>query len=218
VPQGSGSVAAHLRFNHNGADGYSEAELRGTVRSNIVYVNHAATGANDGTSWEDAYTDLGEALRFLQSGYVEGIEIWVAQGVYKPSQTGDRSADFTISQNISLYGGFNGTETSLDQRKWWAHPTILSGDIGVEGDDSDNSYRVLSLRNIASREYVDGFVIEGARNTRGGQDGWGGGIWCGQCSATVRNVIVRDNQAVHGGAMAGSGSADLAQLLVINSD
>lgn len=217
VPQGSGSVAAHLRFNHNGADGYSEAELRGTVRSNIVYVNHAATGANDGTSWEDAYTDLEAALRFLQSGYVEGIEIWVAQGIYKPSQTGDRSADFTISQNISLYGGFNGTETSLDQRKWWAHPTILSGDIGVEGDDSDNSYRVLSLRNTASRKYVDGFIIEGARNTRGGQDGWGGGIWCGQCTATVRNVIVRDNQAVHGGAMAGSGSADLAQLLVINS-
>ncbi|MBK8433756.1 MAG: hypothetical protein IPL28_21825, partial [Chloroflexi bacterium] len=43
--------------------------------SGLLYVNHAATGGNAGTSWADAYTNLQSALTFLS----EPCEIWVAR-------------------------------------------------------------------------------------------------------------------------------------------
>ena len=45
---------------------------------------------------------------------------------------------------MALYGGFVGTETDRSERNWVTNVTILSGDIGVVGDNSDNSYAVVT--------------------------------------------------------------------------
>jgi len=42
-----------------------------------VYVDASATGANDGTSWEDAFEELWAAV----DASTDGTEIWVADGV-----------------------------------------------------------------------------------------------------------------------------------------
>jgi len=47
-----------------------------------LYVDADATGTNNGSSWEDAYTYLQDAL----NAAVPGNVIWVAKGVYKPDQ------------------------------------------------------------------------------------------------------------------------------------
>jgi len=66
----------------------------------IWYVNDDAHGANTGTSWTDAYTDLHSALTTAQSG----DQIWVAAGRYV--------GNFTLTLGVEVYGGFAGTETN----------------------------------------------------------------------------------------------------------
>jgi hypothetical protein len=117
------------------------------------YVNHATTGMNNGTSWTNAFTKLQPAL----AAAMPGDEIWVAQGTYLPTEDTNRDSSFSLPSGVRLYGGFGGTETDLDQRDWTGHPTILSGDIGVPGDSTDNSYTILYMDNPDSLTVLDGF-------------------------------------------------------------
>ncbi len=97
-----------------------------------IYVDVDATGANDGSSWEDAYTTLQPAL----DEAVAGDEIWVAAGTYKPTYECDpgnpRSATFQLKNGVALYGGFDPSvgDTEFGDRDWAANATILSGDLG----------------------------------------------------------------------------------------
>jgi hypothetical protein len=122
------------------------------------YVNPAAFGQNNGLTWYDAFTDLHSAFALAQAG----DEIWVAEGVYLPSQTGDRSAHFDMLAGVKVYGGFVGTEMDLSQRDWEAHPTVLDGDIGVPGDSTDNTYNLLFLKNPTAGTRIDGLFFRHA--------------------------------------------------------
>jgi hypothetical protein len=67
-------------------------------------------------------------------------------GIYTPSATtipGDpRSATFQLKSGVAIYGGFAGNETTLSQRDWNVHPTILSGDI--DNNDKTNPQGVVT--------------------------------------------------------------------------
>ncbi|MCP4167229.1 MAG: hypothetical protein GY759_15270, partial [Chloroflexi bacterium] len=114
--------------------------------STIHYVDAGKTdGAKDGSSWTDAFTSLQSALDIAQAG----DQIWVAQGVYTPSQRSSeedpRSATFKLVDGVALYGGFAGTpgqEGDLSLRDWQAYATILSGDI--DGNDLVDERGVLT--------------------------------------------------------------------------
>jgi len=76
--------------------------------SKVIYVDNDATSANDGSSWENAYLYLQDAL--ADANFAEKpVEIRVAQGIYKPDQgafqiTGDREATFRlINPHISYF-------------------------------------------------------------------------------------------------------------------
>ncbi len=120
-----------------------------------LYVNASALGANNGQTWGDAFTDFQSALQIAQSG----DEVWVAEGIYRPTQSTDRSVSFEPKSGVQLYGGFAGNETSLGQRDWASHVTFLSGDIGIPGDSTDNSHNVVYLFQPDSTTLMDGFTI-----------------------------------------------------------
>ena len=124
-----------------------------------IYVNVNNPTPGTGTSWASAYNDLNAALVAAESGPFSNT-LWVAQGTYKPTTTTDRTVTFYLTGAVLVYGGFNGTETALGQQDPVANPTILSGDIGIAGDISDNSYHVVTCENYNSGTFLNGFTIE----------------------------------------------------------
>ena len=136
----------------------SEEEIKELYElSSIIYVDSGASGANDGTSWTDAYTNLQDALSVPETG----VEIWVAAGTYKPTAGADRTISFVLADGVRLYGGFAGGETELDQRDWESNITTLIGDIGIVEDDGDNSYHVVKCGSLTRATVLDGFTITG---------------------------------------------------------
>jgi hypothetical protein len=99
----------------------------------IIYASPSGH-VNYCSSWATA-CDLQTAL----DSAVSGDEIWVKMGVYYPGSSGSTSSTFTMKNGVAVYGGFNGTETSRDQRDWQTNKTILSGDIDKNDTNTDGN-------------------------------------------------------------------------------
>ena len=162
-------------------------------------MNGAATGANDGSSWANAYTSLQSAL----TAAISGGEIWVASGTYRPTTTTNRGFSFALKNGVGIYGGFVGTETSRSQRDPATNVTILSGDIGTPGISTDNSYHVVTADSTVSASAVlDGFTITGGNASGAAPDNLGGGLLGSNASPTVARCAFTGNSASdRGGAV-----------------
>ncbi|HSL60328.1 MAG TPA: hypothetical protein VK885_00995, partial [Desulfotignum sp.] len=157
----------------------------------ILYVDASATGSGYGTSWADAFTDLQAALAAAASG----DEIWVAAGTYTPTSTSDRTVSFVLKSGVALYGGFVGGEKALRERSLDPSLTILSGDIGTEGDDTDNSFHVVYADGVTGA-VLDGFTVTLGHGDGGSKrtDYQGGGIHTRNSAFTVSNCIFSNNK------------------------
>jgi len=166
-----------------------------------IYVNYAATGVNDGSSWADAYTNLRQVL----STSANNEEIWIAAGIYKPDVS-DVSVAFEITQdNLKIYGGFLGTEASISDRIIGTNETIFSGDLQSNdntvlsfnnGSRQDNSTNILKISGDGI--LLDRVTIKGAHN-RNGEGGAVTNISRGK-NLTINQCTISNNVAIHGGA------------------
>jgi hypothetical protein len=163
----------------------------------IVYVTPAGGGLQNGTSWSNAVA--GSQFRAKLAAASSNTQFWVAKGTYYPTATTTRTLSFAIPSNVSVYGGFSGTETLLSQRDPSANPTILNGDIGVTGNYTDNSQHVVTV--ASSTVVVDGFSILNGYADGGGADGYGGGIYTNGNNIFLSNLIVKNNIAQFGGGI-----------------
>ncbi len=154
------------------------------------YVTSEATTPAAGTSWETA-TTLSDALTKAKAK----DQIWLKAGTYP--------GGITLQSGIRLYGGFAGTESSIDERAIdgdkayrMTHQTILSGDVNkddeVDGVNlifpanqsrDDNATHVLTIdltpnqqsgNNNTEPTIVDGITIKGGHAD--GVNEQGGGI------------------------------------------
>jgi predicted outer membrane repeat protein len=176
------------------------------VEFDRLYVHGAAAPGGNGSSWSEAYGDLQEALAVAEPG----DRIWVAQGTYRPTSTGDRGLSFQLKPEVALYGGFSGSEIRSDDRDWFVHPTILSGDIDAVGDL--DSFHVVTG---ADQAILDGFIVAGGHANGVGVDARGGGVLNIAAAPVMRNCVIMGNRALEQGG--GIYSEDCAFSLLLSS-
>jgi hypothetical protein len=176
--------------------------LATVVQANPLYVKQGATGANDGSSWPSAYTDLQAALTVANTG----DSIWVAAGDYHPAIS-DTEASFIVPDAIVLLGGFAGIETSAAQRNPQLHECILDGDLNHDDGVyvvAPNSKTVVQLLGCGSSTILDGFSIQrgystvtvgnglhidgGSPQIRNCRIQYNSATWSGGCGARVQNA------------------------------
>ena len=113
----------------------------------IIYVDAKKSGNNTftemhtyGKSWNTAFRYLHDALRF---GDPNATQMWIAEGHYyvdrgvgvedqtngEPDDNSHLNPFLVNNRNLKIYGGFVGTETSLDERDPVVNPTYLDGNV-----------------------------------------------------------------------------------------
>ena len=180
-----------------------------TGRPPYLFVDTSAVGSNNGSSWDDAYLYLQDALSEAKSNPYF-TEIWVAEGTYypdanlaDPNGSGDRLATFQLKNGIIIKGGYAGFgETNPNERDIELYETILSGDIGYAVINTDNSYHVVTGSDTEPNAILDGFTITGGNANGSWPDSGGGGMINSSGSPTVNNCIFSRNSSSHtGGGM-----------------
>jgi hypothetical protein len=207
----------------------------------IIYVDDDANGLNDGTSWQNAYNYLQDALADANSS-VKPVEIRVAQGTYRPDEssaelngTDDRAATFQLINGVTLKGGYGGFgQPDPNERDVGKYETILSGDLN--GDDlgvtnpldlldaptrTENSYHVVSCINDNAIAVLDGFTITaGNANfySYPSPHRYGGGLYIHSANPLVTNCFFLENSAYDGGgALVESSNSSFTNCIFIKN-
>ncbi len=168
--------------------------------------------------------NLNEWLNINFNGFPAGNEIWLAEGVYEVNEV------FNIPANFTLYGGFAGTETSIDEREkgeaaWdFIHETIIDGGNAtmIFGCNSNREayYDGLTLTNASftgnggAMISRDGVVIKNCKFTNNSATGQGGAILMNG-GGEIYNSCFSGNEASMGGALnlGGSGPHIVSECL-----
>ena len=164
----------------------------------IRYVKPQKVGKGDGSSWENATNDIQGAINDLAEKATtpgEKGEVWVAAGIYEVNQRihNDNTAPISLlmKNGISVYGAFEGNETSRSKRiekaknlkPWgWEKESIIRG-LKFNGKDdaiwnnsdeawnikTSESYHVVWFAPLPGEKaftdevYLEGFTIEGGK-------------------------------------------------------
>ncbi len=153
----------------------------------VIHVNLNATGLEIGTTWQDAFRSLTIALDVAETYHV--TDIWVAEGEYHEA--------IDMRSGVSLYGGFTGTEESLDERDYTTHPTRINGQ---DSGEEEPAFHVVTFINT-TQAYLDGFIITGGNAGGVYEDAYGGGIYCSLADDTngIINCRIIGNEAMETG-------------------
>jgi len=149
----------------------------------VRYVRH--WGVNrDGLSWRTAWDSVQKAINDAYNAG-PGCEVWVAWGT-SPAYEHFEGSTITLKDGVNLYGGFNGTEKSSNERDWKNQVTVLRGSPPDSHGYRDDSpiFRAQSVSVV-----LDGFTITGSCCANGG------GLWSQNSDIIIRNCIFSGNTA-----------------------
>lgn len=159
-------------------------------KNGIVYVKAGATGT--GASWSDALGDIQSAINLARTENLLRKDVWVAGGDYAINTC------ISMSDSISVYGGFAGTETETTQRAkvaggspWeFVNPTILTA--------GDTCRIVEASQNFEIATSFDGFTMTNGKG-RGKQLNNSGGAAVVRGNMTLQNCIIKNSTTTGNG-------------------
>jgi len=188
--------------------------FQASVQAADYYVNVNNSTPGSGTSWSTAFDTIQGGIDAASSA---GGEVWVAKGTYYVYSTSNADT-LEMKSGADLYGGFDGTETSRDQRDWNANETVIDGHQSA-GSGNQVQHVVTGSDNAT----IDGFTITGGKARSGGGQppkrgnrpratspdeifesgggGSGGGMLIFRTNPTVSNCTFTGNSAGKGGAV-----------------
>ena len=140
-----------------------------------VDINNATPGQGD--TWDSAFNYLQDGIAAARGHLLSDsgpVEVWVAQGVYRPDRdignpngSLDPSQSFRLYDDISMFGGFQGNETSISERVLFDSNTqsYLSGDLGAGNTSSfhvvEGSFAGGNVSDTIEMARLDGFTVIG---------------------------------------------------------
>ncbi|BDD09917.1 hypothetical protein FUAX_23490 [Fulvitalea axinellae] len=155
----------------------AQGEPQSFTTTSTIYVDVTAPAGGNGSSWEKALTSVNDAMEIAE----ENVDVWVAaKGVYF-------NRNIRLKKNIDLYGGFEGTESSLNERKPNLR-TVLDGT--HENPNVNNNNNQIMNMWASKREdkcVVDGFVLQNGTGQRAGA------LFLGKGSPEFKNVVFQNN-------------------------
>lgn len=130
------------------------------------------TGNNsDGSSWANAYTSIQAAL----TAAAAGDKIWVQQSTYMIMAEAEQ---LNFKEEVNVYGGFVGNETTLAQRNTNPELTTISHDVNGVG-----KFRLLTSSALNAATTWDGFTFDGKKV--------GSGVYLNS-NCNLNNVVVKN--------------------------
>lgn len=152
--------------------------LTGGAQAATIFVEPGASG--DGSAWGNALGDVESAIENAN----QDDEVWIKTGEYSIA------GEIEMTNRVSVYGGFVGSEASLTARTDIAgNPTTITA--------QNTGYRIFYLNNSDGAR-VDGVIVHGADTT-----GLGGGIFITGATnnAVIANCVIDGNTADRGGGI-----------------
>ncbi len=140
------------------------------------FVDDNALGANDGSSWEDAFSSLQSALNLAEPGDV----IWVKEGSYS-------DGPYPLKTGVDIYGSFN---QSLTDTCGGEHKRNIRNDKSIINGNN------AGVCLVSARDgHMDGFTVQYCNGTNGGA------IQITDPNIVFGNMLFQNNQSPNGGVI-----------------
>jgi len=179
----------------------------------IIYVDWDANGFNNGTSWNDAYKDLQDALTGARNCGASVMAIWVAAGTYNPTQNqADTDANFALIEGVGLFGHFppEGSYRGEPEDRNFAdvnNETFLDGQIGTQ---SEQAVQYVVTSDGVKNALLDGFTVTGSYGS------YGAGIFLNDSNTAIVNCKIK-NDNEYGVHITNFSYPDIHNCLFINN-
>lgn len=182
-------------------------QAHGQNPNGVVYVK--AGGSGDGSSWAQATGDVAQAMTLAKATDDARKDVWIAAGTYQPT------AKLSIPDSVNVFGGFEGTETDVNQRVMVdaGNPWDFVNETIIDGANNGGDMVINMNNNYDEPTAIDGLTIK-----NGNISGAGGGVQV-RANGIIRNCKIIENTATSNGAgINATGSQILNSYVAYNTN